>query len=61
VGRSGLLYVPEQFAAAMLIVIGARRAFTRRELGSGWASRQSLVDLASICELPAGELPRPCA
>ena len=27
--------------------------------GAGWALRQSLVDLASVCELLAGELPRP--
>jgi hypothetical protein len=45
--------------ARMRAVIGARHTFTRRELGSGWALRQSLVDLASVCELLAAELPRP--
>jgi len=36
-----------------------RRALARRELGAGFAYRQSLVDLASVCELLAGELPEP--
>ena len=45
--------------ARMHAVIGARRAFAERETGAAWAFRQSLVDLASVCELLAGELPRP--
>ena len=45
--------------ARMVAVHGARRAFAGREPGAGWAFRQSLVDLASVCELLAGELPRP--
>jgi hypothetical protein len=40
-------------------VLGARQAFARRELGAGFAYRQSLVDLASVCELLAGDLPQP--
>ena len=45
--------------ARIVAVVGARRAFASRELGAGWAFRQSLVDLASVCELLAGELPQP--
>jgi len=45
--------------ARIVAVVGAQRAFAQRELGSGWALRQSLVDLASVCELLAGELPEP--
>jgi hypothetical protein len=45
--------------ARIVAVADARRAFSRRELGAGWALRQSLIDLASVCELLAGELPRP--
>ena len=45
--------------ARIRAVVDARRAFARRELGAGWAFRQSLVDLAAVCELLAGELPRP--
>ena len=45
--------------ARMVAVVDARRAFASRELGAGWAYRQSLIDLASACELLAGELPRP--
>ena len=44
--------------ARIRAVIDARRAFARRELGAGWAFRQSLVDLAAVCELLAAELPR---
>ena len=29
-----------------------------RQVGAEWELRQSLVDLASVCELLAGELPR---
>ena len=36
-----------------------RRAFAPSELGAGWAFRQSLVDLASVCGLLAAELPTP--
>ena len=43
----------------MVAVVGAQRAGAKRELGAGWAFRQSLVGLAAICELLAGELPRP--
>ena len=45
--------------ARLAAVVGAQRAFARRELGAGRAFPQSLVDLASVCELLAGELPRP--
>ena len=45
-------------AARIAAVIGAQRAFAQREIGSGWALRQSLVDLASVCELLADELPQ---
>jgi hypothetical protein len=47
--------------ARMRAVVGAQRPFAQRELGAGWALRQSLVDLASVCELLADELPRPRA
>ena len=42
-------------------VLGARRAFMERQIGAQWELRQSLVDLASVCELLAEELPRPTA
>ena len=42
-------------------VVGARRAFTEHELSAAPALRQSLVDLASVCELLAGELEPPSA
>jgi hypothetical protein len=42
-------------------VSGARRAFTERQVGADWALRQSLIDLASVCELLADELPPPTA
>ncbi len=45
--------------ARLAAVVGAQRAFARRELGADWALRQSLVDLASVCELLAGELEPP--
>ena len=32
-----------------------------RQIGAQWELRQSLVDLASVCELLAEELPRPTA
>jgi hypothetical protein len=38
-------------------VIGAGEALRAREFGAEWALRQSLVDLASVCELLADELP----
>ena len=47
--------------ARLAAVIGARAAFTHRELGAAPALRQSLVDLASVCELLAGELDPPSA
>ena len=40
-------------------VLGARRALMERQVGAEWELRQSLVDLASVCELLAEELPRP--
>jgi len=43
----------------LIAVISAQRALARHELGAGWALRQSLVDLASVCELLADELPQP--
>ena len=43
----------------MEAVIDARRAFLGHEEGAVWALRQSLIDLASACELLAGELPVP--
>ena len=45
--------------ARITAVVDARRAFAGREVGAGWAFRQSLVDLASVCELLADELPAP--
>ena len=45
--------------ARIRAVIGARRAFAERETGAAWALRQSLVDLASVCAVLAGELPVP--
>jgi hypothetical protein len=39
--------------------LGARRAFSERQVGADWALRQSLIDLASVCELLADELPPP--
>jgi hypothetical protein len=45
--------------ARITAVIGAQRAYAAREFGAEPALRQSLVDLASVCELLAGELPRP--
>jgi hypothetical protein len=45
--------------ARIRAVVSARRAFARRETGARWELRQSLIDLASVCELLAGELPRP--
>ncbi len=47
--------------ARLEAVVGARAAFTHRELGAAPALRQSLVDLASVCELLAGELEPPTA
>ncbi len=43
----------------MAAVRGARRALSERQLGAEWALRQSLVDLASVCELLADDLPAP--
>jgi hypothetical protein len=45
--------------ARIRAVLSARRAFARHELGAGRAFRQSLVDLAAVCEALAAELPRP--
>jgi hypothetical protein len=45
--------------ARLAAVVGAHQAFTARQLGAEWALRQSLVDLASVCELLAGELEPP--
>ena len=45
--------------ARIVALADARRAFAERKTGGEWAFRQSLVDLASVCELLAGELPRP--
>ncbi len=47
--------------ARIAAVIGARRALSERQVGAEWALRQSLVDLASVCELLAAELPAPTA
>jgi hypothetical protein len=47
--------------ARLAAVVGAHRAFSERQLGAEWALRQSLVDLASVCELLAGELEPPDA
>jgi hypothetical protein len=43
--------------ARVAAVSGARRAFSERQVGADWALRQSLIDLASVCELLADELP----
>ena len=45
--------------ARISAVLEAQRALAERELGAGPALRQSLVDLAAICELLADELPAP--
>ncbi len=45
--------------ARLAAVLGARRAFIERQVGADRALRQSLVDLASVCELLAGELEPP--
>ena len=51
------------YSATLEVRIGAvadaRRAFAAGEEGAVWALRQSLIDLASACELLAGELPQP--
>jgi hypothetical protein len=46
-------------AARMLGVGDAQEAFARREPDAAYALRQSLIDLASVAELVADELPRP--
>ena len=48
-------------AARMKAVVDAQRAVAQRELGAGYALRQSLVDLAAISEQLADELPSPAA
>lgn len=48
-------------AARMKAVVDAQRAVAQRELGAGYALRQSLVDLAAVSELLADELPAPHA
>jgi hypothetical protein len=45
--------------ARVAAVVGARPAFAERQVGADWALRQSLIDLASVCELLADELPPP--
>jgi hypothetical protein len=45
--------------ARVAAVISARRAYSERQVGADWALRQSLIDLASVCELLADELPAP--
>ena len=47
--------------ARMKAVLDAQRAVAQRELGAGYALRQSLVDLAAISEALADELPAPAA
>jgi hypothetical protein len=42
-------------------VLGAQEAVARREEGAAYALRQSLIDLASVSELVADELPSPSA
>ena len=44
-------------AARMKAVLDAQRAVAERELGAGYALRQSLVDLAAVSEALADELP----
>ena len=51
----------DSLQARLAAVLGARRAFMERQIGAQWELRQSLVDLASVCELLAEELPRPTA
>ena len=46
-------------AARMKAVLDAQRAVAERELGAGYALRQSLVDLAAVSEALADELPAP--
>jgi hypothetical protein len=45
--------------ARVAAVSRARRAFSERQVGAQWALRQSLIDLVSVCELLADELPPP--
>ena len=45
--------------ARMKAVVDAQRAVAQRELGAGYALRQSLVDFAAISEALADELPPP--
>jgi hypothetical protein len=45
--------------ARMAAVLGAEAALVAKEEGAAYALRQSLVDLAAIAELIAGELPAP--
>jgi hypothetical protein len=47
--------------ARLAAVVGAHQAFSERQVGAAWALRQSLVDLASVCETLAGELEPPSA
>ena len=47
--------------ARLAAVVGARGAFGERQVGADSALRQSLVDLASVCEPLAGELEPPTA
>jgi hypothetical protein len=47
--------------ARLAAVVGARQAFSERQLGADWALRQSLVDLAAVAELLASELEPPDA
>jgi hypothetical protein len=45
--------------ARMRAVLAAQEAITQREIGAPYAYRQSLVDLASVAELVAEQLPPP--
>jgi hypothetical protein len=45
--------------ARMAAVLGAQEAVAGREEGASFALRQSLIDLASVSELLADELPPP--
>ena len=47
--------------ARMLAVTDAQRAIAARETGARYALRQSLIDLAAVAELVAGDLPVPRA
>jgi hypothetical protein len=47
--------------ARMAAVVGAQEALARGEYAGVYVLRQTLVDLAAVCELLAEDLPAPTA